>query len=351
MPNNKTDRGIQLLRIASCFAVFLCHLGQHLHFIQLPKNLYNFSQSGKYGVELFFVLSGYLVCFSLSKEKSIVQFYTKRMIRILPLYYFCILYYFITETFIWKSVPEDTMHLGWLRYIFCLNGIVPSGTSFWKNIGITWTIPVFVMFYLLAPFIVRLAKTTFRSAIVLIIAIIVSFIVQAKLQGWFSAFTYFPCFLLGIVVYNAKQENRKYITVLGFQLLIFMTQFCEWKGYFLRAAQLSKFVTVSAIFATIILVSDEIVFNNTAVTKIVNLLDEYSYTIYLVHGITFLGIIAKFEPSAFENTSTAILFRLSIAIIGTLLLSILIHRLYEKPIQKQLSNWLLKRVCQGPADC
>lgn len=154
--SKSVDRGIQLLRILACLAVFICHFGQRLHFDKWSTNLYNFTQLGRYGVELFFVISGYLVCYSLSKNSSVLQFYKKRAIRILPLYYFCILYYFITETFIFRDVPTDPSGLGWLRYLFCLNGIVPSDGYFWSNIGITWTIPVFVLFYLIAPFLINI---------------------------------------------------------------------------------------------------------------------------------------------------------------------------------------------------
>ena len=86
---------------------------------RLSTDLYAFSQLGRYGVELFFVISGYLACISLSSKQSVGVFYKKRAIRILPLYYFCIGYFFLMETFLFHSIPEDPLHLGWLRYIFC----------------------------------------------------------------------------------------------------------------------------------------------------------------------------------------------------------------------------------------
>ena len=93
------DRGIQLLRIAACFAVYICHFGQRMHFEEISSNLFYLSQLGKYGVELFFVVSGYLACFSLSDDSSVINFYKKRLIRILPLYYFCIFYFFLDRIF------------------------------------------------------------------------------------------------------------------------------------------------------------------------------------------------------------------------------------------------------------
>ena len=341
MLDRQTDRGIQILRIISCLAVFFCHFGQRLHINSILSDLYNFSQLGRFGVELFFVISGYLACFSLSNGKSISSFYKKRAIRILPLYYFCILYYFITETLVFKNIPEDAMHLGWLRYIFCLNGIVPSEGYFWSNIGITWTIPVFVVFYLIAPLVVKIAKSTWSSALVLVISIILSILIKDKGNGWFSAFTYMPCFIMGVVVYNAKKESRKFITLLGFQLFILLTKFCEWNRYFSKAIQISELFIISSIFASIVLLSHEVNINNKKSIKVLDFLDEHSYTLYLVHGITFCGIIDKFDVSAFGNIEIDVIFRLVISIIVTCTLTIIIHRFVEKPIQKFLTHKFL----------
>ena len=307
---------------------------------KISSDLYNFSQLGRFGVELFFVISGYLACFSLSNGKPILLFYKKRAIRILPLYYFCIVYYFITETLIFKSIPEDTMHLGWLRYIFCLNGIVPSEGYFWSNIGITWTIPVFVIFYLIAPLIVKIAKSTWSSAFVLVVSIGISIIIEVKGNGWFSAFTYMPCFIMGIVVYNAKNENRRFIAFLGFQLFILLSEFCKWNQYFSKTIQLCELFVISSIFASIVFLSHEVYINNEKIIKSIDFIDQHSYTLYLVHGITFCGIIDKCDVNAFGNIASMVVFRLTIAIIVTCALTIIIHRFVEKPMQKVLNHRL-----------
>lgn len=345
MTDRQIDRGIQILRIVSCFAVFFCHFGQRLHINELSKNLYNFSSLGRFGVQLFFVISGYLACFSLAHAKSIVQFYKKRAFRILPLYYFSILYFFLTESIVFRHIPKDAMHLGWLRYIFCLNGIVPSEGYFWCNIGITWTIPVFVLFYILAPLIVKVAKSTLSSTLVLIASIGVSYIINAYARGWFSAFSYMPCFIIGILVYNAKKENLIFITTAGLQLFVFITQNGEWQGYISKIIINSELFVISAIFATIVLVTDNFALNSKRITRILDILDEHSYTLYLVHGITFCGIIDKFDINEFNSSITAVVFRLFISIVLTAILTIVIHRYYEKPIQKKLSDRFLSYVC------
>ncbi len=48
------------------------------------KNLFSV---GAYGVDIFFILSGFIICHATSSDKSPSRFYIKRIIRVVPLYY------------------------------------------------------------------------------------------------------------------------------------------------------------------------------------------------------------------------------------------------------------------------
>lgn len=330
-PIRQTDRGIQLLRIIACIAVFICHFGQRMELWNINDNFFNLSQLGSYGVQLFFVISGYLACFSLSEGKSVIDFYKKRAIRLLPLYYFCILYYFITETFLFKDIPADPQHLGWLRYLFCLNGIVPSDGYFWGNIGITWTIPVFVLFYLLAPLIVRFAKKTWVIVILLIGAIGLAFVIKQFVPGWLSAFTYLPCFLFGILVYCAKKDNKRFIVLILLLIFAIVFKWIEWIEFGdIITGIITDKIVISSLFAAMIIISEQFTVSSKRIIRTLDILDEHSYTLYLIHGIIFCGIIDKFEFNIY--------LRIAIAVFGTLILTILVHKFIEKPVQRFLYN-------------
>ena len=307
----------------------------------MNPNIYGITQLGKFGVELFFVISGYLACFSLSQGKSVIKFYKKRIIRIIPLYYLCVLYYFITETFIFCSVPSDPTGLGWLRYLFCLNGIVPSEVYFWSNVGFTWTIPVFLLFYLLAPILVRAAKSTFMSAVILIASIGIAVVVSSKLNGWLSALTYLPCFMFGVFVYNAKKENARIFAIISLQFFVLGMKWCDFSGVISRFAKKTDIFIISALFASILLFSEQLRINKNKSIRAIELLDEHSYVLYLVHGVTFEGIIDKVGINAFSNHALSVVFRLFVAIIVTGALTFVVRRFYEKPFQKILSKALL----------
>lgn len=57
----KKNSTIQLYRIIACIGVFVCHLGQRINLMggfRLTTDL------GQHGVEMFFVVSGYVACLS-----------------------------------------------------------------------------------------------------------------------------------------------------------------------------------------------------------------------------------------------------------------------------------------------
>ena len=57
------NRGIQVLRVLAALGVFAVHFGQRMELSGILRNITDF---GRYGVHLFFIISGYLSCLSLS---------------------------------------------------------------------------------------------------------------------------------------------------------------------------------------------------------------------------------------------------------------------------------------------
>ena len=118
--------GISICRVAACLLVFVVHAGQYMNLGGIARRITDF---GQFGVHLFFIISGYLAIMSLASGRvtSILNYYKKRCLRLLPLYYLIILIFLIVDEFLLKSVPPDELGLGWFRYIFLLNGFVGGG--------------------------------------------------------------------------------------------------------------------------------------------------------------------------------------------------------------------------------
>ena len=94
------------LRALSILLVIMCHANMRDHFLD-SKSLLSLFTDGRFGVAVFFVISGFLITTLLLKEEekegriSIKNFYRRRALRILPAYYAVLFVYAILQ---WASV-------------------------------------------------------------------------------------------------------------------------------------------------------------------------------------------------------------------------------------------------------
>jgi peptidoglycan/LPS O-acetylase OafA/YrhL len=114
------------------------------------------------GVDLFFVLSGFLIATVLldrtDKPRFIVAFYVRRAFRILPLYFFCVAaLYLLRKTTspstggAWEWLFGNLMP--WWSYLTLTQNFAMADVgSFGGNaLGITWSLAIEEQFYLLMP--------------------------------------------------------------------------------------------------------------------------------------------------------------------------------------------------------
>lgn len=152
MIDNAKDN-IKILRVISCIGVLTVHLGQRMELTGSISLITNF---GQYGVFFFFLISGYLIASSYEKygKQHVFKFIIKKILRVLPLYYAVVTWFYITDTFLFHFYVTDETGVGWKRYFLFLNGFIQPGQDpygYWSNLGASWTIPCFVFAYLFVP--------------------------------------------------------------------------------------------------------------------------------------------------------------------------------------------------------
>jgi peptidoglycan/LPS O-acetylase OafA/YrhL len=126
----------------------------HLHLI---------SDNGWMGVDLFFVLSGFLITGILldtrQSERYFRNFYARRCLRIWPLYYSALLFMFVIVPILRPSEANTVFaprSSPWWAYpIFLQNFLVPIPTMATGALGVTWSLAVEEQFYLVWPLVVR----------------------------------------------------------------------------------------------------------------------------------------------------------------------------------------------------
>jgi peptidoglycan/LPS O-acetylase OafA/YrhL len=147
-----------------------------LHFLQ------GFFCLGWTGVDLFFVLSGFLIGGILLDVRAspnyFKTFYIRRFFRIVPLYYLWLflligLLFLTGSTFEEQSAQAGINLPLWGHFLFLQNWWLirhPPLAAWW--LGVTWTLAIEEQFYLVAPFLVRLMSR--RNLIILLSFIILA---------------------------------------------------------------------------------------------------------------------------------------------------------------------------------
>jgi peptidoglycan/LPS O-acetylase OafA/YrhL len=118
--------------------------------------------TGWMGVDLFFVLSGFLISGILLDTKQsqgyFKNFYVRRVLRIWPLYYSLIFFMFVVVRFLnplqYHSVLE-TSSPWWAYLLFLQNFVGPISTGAAGPLGVTWSLAIEEQFYLIWPLVVR----------------------------------------------------------------------------------------------------------------------------------------------------------------------------------------------------
>lgn len=332
MPGFHRNESLKMWRAVLCVAVLLVHLGQR---ISEEDKLLTFTDFGKDGVYaivyMLFIISGYLACCSkeLQQGNTLIYWY-KRAVRILPLYYFVIVFYYITETHIFKTVLPDVDGLGWKRYFFLIFGFIRSDKRFWKNIGFTWTIPVFLFFYLIAPLVVKFIKNYWQSWSAIVLFTVISCMINKFGAGNFQACAYLHYFMGGVMFYYCEKEEKEEVTIfiLSALLIGFMALFTP------ERVKIDYYGSIFALITILLLISTrKMNIRNRCLQKIVNELDKYSFTIYLAQGMVIEEILRKCRP--FPSW-----IDFAIGFIGTGIVAFVIYNFFEKPIHNALLSVL-----------
>ncbi len=155
------------LRYIAALFVFIHHLTP----LWLPVPLYNFFQEFHVGVPVFFVLSGFLICYRYYDNVQLNRVWFKnyminRFARIYPLYFLVtvVAIYFFKEG--WMAF---FMNITFLRGFF--------GDFIFTGVHQGWSLTVEECFYLLAPFIFVLStriKLMFQALLIFLTGIILA---------------------------------------------------------------------------------------------------------------------------------------------------------------------------------
>lgn len=173
--------GLDHLRAIAILLVLMYHYRAFMH----PDWIDTYGRFGWTGVDLFFVLSGFLISNQLFQEIknrgnfSLKSFFTKRFFRIIPPYFFTLLLYFCFPFF----RERESLSPLWKFLIFTQNynlDVINKGTF-----SHAWSLCIEEQFYLILPFSLLLfIKSKTLKYLKFIIFIIIIFSILARYFSW-----------------------------------------------------------------------------------------------------------------------------------------------------------------------
>jgi peptidoglycan/LPS O-acetylase OafA/YrhL len=123
--------------------------------------LHRVFQNGWMGVDLFFVLSGFLITGILldtkQSEHYFKNFYARRCLRIWPLYYCTIFFMLVIVPLLRPSEAATFLHRSsplWAYPFYLQNFMIPIPSMAAGALGVTWSLAIEEQFYLVWPWVV-----------------------------------------------------------------------------------------------------------------------------------------------------------------------------------------------------
>jgi peptidoglycan/LPS O-acetylase OafA/YrhL len=198
---SRTLPGLDGLRGVAILLVIFFHLAQMKPVSKFDPYFYRLTSYGWSGVDLFFVLSGFLITGILMDAKGtenyFLNFYARRALRILPLYYgFFIGLLVIVPLVGGPSAAKDVQFLHenqWWIWTHTVNWLIALTGNFPPlSVGGWWSLSIEEQFYLLWPVVIVLVPR--RKLLPLCLSLVVAsalirFAMAAAGASWEAIFT------------------------------------------------------------------------------------------------------------------------------------------------------------------
>jgi peptidoglycan/LPS O-acetylase OafA/YrhL len=302
---------------------------------------------GRSGVDMFFLLSGYLITGGLIRTAPgkgyFSRFYARRTLRIFPAYYLNILFAVIfLGAAALPMVPWAVVYLGNFGY-----SIPTVGTK--GPLAHLWSLAVEEQFYLLWPLLLFVIRSLRGRWILIAAIVIVAPFVRLLLTedfGWAWAYSMLPAradgLALGAGIALVQQQwglplfqaHRRAVTIATAIIAVAFVA-AYWAFPFASTPHMTITLSVSVIFFGGVLATT-LAWSGTRVASVLSFrptvyLGQISYGVYLIHRW-----LIPYLQQYFSDTGLVVL----IAAVGTVGLAMLSFHLFETPI----SRWGRRRL-------
>jgi exopolysaccharide production protein ExoZ len=351
MSSKKIINSIQFLRGIAALAVVVHHTGGYVkRYFEPTVLLGDYFSIGFGGVDLFFVISGFIIHFTsekyLDKPSKLVEYLKKRFVRVFPIHWLVLTLLFMAGWLITSVFHKNIFSIG---YPHTPNAYVQTYSLFPLHFAInpvTWTLSYELFFYLIFAILIISKRLWFIPLGILLVS--GYNVYQNYLQdGGVAEMTYFKFifsgynfeFMFGFLIYQfydkLKLNNILSIILLILGLLIFVGF-----GYEVSDFDNYKRLIIFGLPSALIVLAMLNLEKNQAISipKFWILLGDASYSLYLIHFPIMLLMNKLPQILGYSLTANQEVNYSYFIILTIIVSSIIVHKYIEKPLSKSVGK-------------
>jgi peptidoglycan/LPS O-acetylase OafA/YrhL len=295
------------------------------------------------GVDLFFVISGFLITGILLKNKGsknyFKAFYIRRFFRIFPIYYLMV---FLFAGIGWFQIDIGSYLMDnnsiplWSYFIHIQNFFMATQNSFGSHfLGVSWSLAIEEQFYLVLPLFIWIVPKNFLRFL-LPSLIFLGLIFRLQTSGY-TQLLLLPSRLDGLMVgaaiawfyrYNFIKLNGINSSLLWTVLLLMLALAIGAKVFQIHIPGGTIFpISISyGIVLILALKEEDSILKRFLRNKLLSKVSKVSYGMYLYH-IVVLGLIFKFlRGSSPQLQNTTDFMYVALALVATYIVSVISFR-------------------------
>lgn len=312
---------------------------------------------GIIGVDIFFVISGFIMVYTTQHYQHGFAFSKKflinRVVRIIPLYYFALLIAFLLGgAMSIFHYPEKTQNLlSALTFTVYDINITPHYINDSGMYNIRWTLNYEIYFYLIFSLCIlvkykAIALFSYAALAMCVIPALAGFQPTFSVQGYkfetpFYAFLSNPIFiefLIGVIagyayIWIKKQIPSSYLSLLSSIATLALFIYIAWGIYTgsIRALNIESTVIIGA-FILLLTLADPVI--SKIIPNALIYLGNISFSLYLLHATVGIAVMDRLGPEEHANAKG-----IPWVILATVLSMIVAH-FTHKYIEIRLTHWL-----------
>jgi peptidoglycan/LPS O-acetylase OafA/YrhL len=344
-------RGLAILMVVLCHYVFASNIAR-TPIASIHALAFGFFATG---VDLFFVLSGFLIGGILLDNRSsgtyFKAFYGRRIWRIFPVYYGFLLL-ILAQSYLLRASGKrspafDAGTPFWLFWVFLQNFGMAwfGGTGGWISISMTWSLAIEEQFYLVVPTLVRLLKRRWLvvcASLIVLSSPVIHFAVPAEtgrtvgsLALAASRFDGMAAGLLCAIFVRSRMfiSVRKMAIASGLLAALVLASLNPYSPIVFM-----NHLLLTALYSCVLLIAVEKrsgTFGALLRSKPLCFFGKISFALYMVHQavlLMFHSVLLHSVPEFQSSSSVAVT-------LGALLASVLICKISWEILEKPLVSW------------